>query len=128
MTKLLCMFLLVLAALPSQVRAQIPRCENVGTSAEGWRLPDGGQVREACESRAAYCNAIGRRGEGWYSAPFVGARLLSQTRCANAPARVRPRVRQLRHGLGRVADTGWSDDPRVLRLQSCTLLHGRLPG
>jgi hypothetical protein len=114
MTKLLCMFLLVLAALPSQLRAQIPRCENVGTRAEGWRLPDGDQVREPCENRAAYCNAIGRRGEGWYSAPVVGALLLSQTRCANAPARLRPVC--VNYGT---ASEGWLTQDGRMTLGSC---------
>src|SRR5262245_62756210 len=87
MRKLLC---ILLTTLPLKLYAQVPHCENAGTPQEGWRLPGGEQVREQCESRAAFCNAVGRRGEGWYSAPVVGALLLSHTRCAGAPPQMRP--------------------------------------
>ena len=127
MKKLLVMLLI---CLPLKLHADVPYCENIDTPREGWRLPTGEEILGACQNRAAFCNAVGQRGEGWYAAPFVEARLLSQTRCANAPSYTRPIC--VNYGT---ASEGWlTQDGRHtlgrcdLRVVRCDMIGTRAEG
>ncbi len=59
-----------------------PECINVGTPLEGWRMSDGLLITDTCQNKIAFCDAIGSKSEGWYSASVVHSELIRYENCA----------------------------------------------